>query len=93
VRVYPGCGPTLAACLTNAPGGTTVRLRTNGGNGPDRAEGGAGNDRLDLLDGVGHDRALGGRGLDDVCLTDPGRRSQLLLVALCGNRPAARLGA
>jgi hypothetical protein len=29
VRVYPGCGPTLAACLKNAPGGTTIRLRTN----------------------------------------------------------------
>jgi hypothetical protein len=29
VRVYPGCGATLAACLKDAPGGTTVRLRTN----------------------------------------------------------------
>ncbi len=29
VRTYPGCGATLAACITAAPAGTTIRLRTN----------------------------------------------------------------
>ncbi len=29
IRTYPGCGATLAACITAAPAGTTIRLRTN----------------------------------------------------------------
>ncbi len=29
VRTFPGCGATLAACMTAAPHGATIRLRTN----------------------------------------------------------------
>jgi hypothetical protein len=29
IRTFPGCGATLADCLTAAPNGATIRLRTN----------------------------------------------------------------